>query len=484
MQKQGAINKSMMMKLKQLFGIRREERWHVLVMVVAAVALNVVFSSRLYPFLTTTMNPDEQGEKLLQLFHISGYDPYLYSMLSHFDVLYNAFRHPLYTLFFYPLTLFNQALMWLTGVNCALYIVAVLMVVNAVYSLIYFRRILVDVVGLKSADANLCCLLLYSMAYLLLTLFVPDHFSFSFTLLLFTVWVAGLHLKNGVPMSGRSTLWLFLLTAGVTLSNGIKTWLASLFTRGRSFFGLRHLLCAVVVPAAFLWGMASLQHHLFFLPHQQVAKERQEKRKQAIREKRKQLLQQAIAAGDSARIARLTRRPVRKPKAVVTPIAESGFLKWTDTSTPRVESWVENVWGETVLLHTDKVLEDSLISRPAVVYYKYWWQYVPQVLLLLLFIGGIVVGWRLPLMWMLLSWWSFDMLLHLGIGFGLNEVFIMAPHWLFVVPLIVALLFGCRSLQQHRSLRWALRGVVALLALFLLVYNAVVTLQFLTGLQV
>ena len=29
----------MMMKLKQLFGIRREERWHVLVMVVAAVAL-------------------------------------------------------------------------------------------------------------------------------------------------------------------------------------------------------------------------------------------------------------------------------------------------------------------------------------------------------------------------------------------------------------------------------------------------------------
>ena len=135
----------MMMKLKQLFGIRREERWHVLVMVVAAVALNVVFSSRLYPFLTTTMNPDEQGEKLLQLFHISGYDPYLYSMLSHFDVLYNAFRHPLYTLFFYPLTLFNQALMWLTGVNCALYIVAVLMVVNAVYSLIYFRRILVDV---------------------------------------------------------------------------------------------------------------------------------------------------------------------------------------------------------------------------------------------------------------------------------------------------------------------------------------------------
>ena len=60
----------MMMKLKQLFGIRREERWHVLVMVVAAVALNVVFSSRLYPFLTTTMNPDEQGEKLLQLFHI------------------------------------------------------------------------------------------------------------------------------------------------------------------------------------------------------------------------------------------------------------------------------------------------------------------------------------------------------------------------------------------------------------------------------
>lgn len=472
-----------MMKLKQIFGIRKEERWHALVMAVVAVVLNVVFASRLYPFLTTTMNPDEQGETLLKLFHISGYDPYLYSMLSHFDVLYNPFRHPLYTLLFYPLTLVNQGLMCLTGTNCALYIVALLMVVNAVYSLLFCRRILVDVLSLRPMDANICCLLLYSMAYLLLTLFVPDHFSFSFTLLLFTAWVAGVHLKKGVSLSGRSTLLLFLLTAGVTLSNGIKTWLAALFTRRRRFFSLRHLLCVVVVPAAFLWGMAVMQHHLGFIPHQQVAKERQEKRKQAIREKRQRLLQQAIAAGDSARIARLTRRPVRRKQAVVTPISENGFLKWTDTSTPRGDSWVENVWGETVLLHTDKVLEDSLISRPAVVYYKYWWQYVPQVLLLLLFVGGMVAGRRMPFMWMLLSWWAFDMLLHLGIGFGLNEVFIMAPHWLFVVPLVIALLFSCRCVQQRRWLWWMLRGVMALLALFLLAYNTTVTLQFLLGVQ-
>ncbi|MGN0220662.1 MAG: DUF6080 domain-containing protein [Prevotella sp.] len=472
-----------MMKLKQLFGIRREERWYAVVMALVAVALNVVFSDRLYPFLTTTMNPDEQGEALLKLFHISGYDPYLYSMLSHFDVLYNPFRHPLYTLFFYPFTLFNQGLMLLTGTNCALYVVAVLMVVNAVYSLLFFRRILVDVLSLGRMDADICCLLLYSMAYLLLTLFVPDHFSFSFTLLLFTAWVAGTYLKKGIAMSGRCTLVLFLLTAGVTLSNGIKIWLASLFTRGRRFFSLRHLLCVVAVPAAFLWGMALMQQHVFFLPHQQVAKERQDKRKQAIREKRQRLLQQAIATGDSARIARLTRRPARRQQPVVTPISESGFLKWTDTSTPRWESWVENVWGETVLLHTDKVLEDTLISRPAVVYYKYWWQYVPQVLLLLLFAGGIVVGRRLPFMWMLLSWWTFDMLLHLGIGFGLNEVFIMAPHWLFVVPLVIGLLFASDSIRNCKPLLWTLRSVVMLLALFLLVYNAVVTLQFLLGVQ-
>ena len=469
------------MKLKQILGIRRDERWHVLVMVLVAVALNVVFSGRLYPFLTTAMNPDEQGETLLRLFHISGYDPYLYSMLSHFDVLYNPFRHPLYTLFFYPLTLFNQGLMYLTGTNCALYMVALLMVVNAVYSLLFFRRILVDVLSLRRTDADICCLLLYSMAYIMLTLFVPDHFSFSFTLLLFTAWVAGLHLKNGTCLSGRGTLLLFLLTAGVTLSNGIKTWLASLFTRGRRFFSLRHLLCAVVVPAAFLWGMALVQQHVFFLPHQQVAKERQEKRKQAIRGKRQRLLQQAVAAGDSARIARLTRRPALKHQTVVTPISENGFLKWTDTSTPRWESWVENVWGETILLHTDKVLEDSLISRPAVIDYRYWWQYVPQVLLLLLFVGGIMVGRHLPFVWMLLSWRAFDMVLHLGIGFGLNEVFIMAPHWLFVVPMVIALLFASDALRGSKPLLWTLRSVVMLLALFLLVYNAVVTLQFLTG---
>nr|WP_232211161.1 DUF6080 domain-containing protein [Prevotella conceptionensis] len=60
-------------------------------------------------------------------------------------------------------------------------------------------------------------------------------------------------------------------------------------------------------------------------------------------------------------------------------------LKWTDKDTPRLTSVVENVFGESIQLHRDHLLEDLFISRPVAVHYGHWFS----------------TPWRL-------SWWCFS----------------------------------------------------------------------------
>jgi hypothetical protein len=92
---------------------------------------------------------------------------------------------------------------------------------------------------------------------------------------------------------------------------------------------------------------------------------------------------------------------------------------------------------------------------------------VVEGVLLLLFAGGIIAGWRERLLWVALSWFALDMLLHVGLGFGLNEVYIMAAHWLFVIPLTIAYLFT----TEHRVLYNGLLGTIAAMTIYLLLYH-------------
>ena len=58
------------------------------------------------------------------------------------------------------------------------------------------------------------------------------------------------------------------------------------------------------------------------------------------------------------------------------------------------------------------------------------------------------------------------MALHVGIGFGLNEIYIMTAQWIYVIPLAMAFLF---SNNRWMGLK---RGLVAALTLYLYIYNS------------
>ena len=85
------------------------------------------------------------------------------------------------------------------------------------------------------------------------------------------------------------------------------------------------------------------------------------------------------------------------------------------------------------------------------------------------------MGRRSRFLWIALSWMGFDMIIHVVLGFGLNEVYIMSAHWMFIIPIAIAMLLrrGQPRLQQP------LRIVIMLLTVYLLVYNGSLLVDYL-----
>ena len=104
--------------------------------------------------------------------------------------------------------------------------------------------------------------------------------------------------------------------------------------------------------------------------------------------------------------------------------------------------------------------------------YKWMVNYVVEGLILLLFAAGIWYGRTNRFLWLCLLGMAFDMFIHIILGFGINEIYIMTPHWAFVLPIAIAYLF-------LRVRGWWLRGVVLLMTIWLLAYNGYLLVDFL-----
>ena len=463
-----------MSKIFGIFRIRKEERLQALVVLLCIVVLNGLFIYRLSPFFM------QEGfgpymKQLLHEFHLSGYDPLTYLAVTDWGTFYNVYRHPLLAFMVYPLYLLNWCLSSLLGVNCVQYVVALPVVVCSFYSYIFTYRIHREIIGISHRDAILMSVFYFSMAYIMLSVIVPDHFTISMFLLLLTFYVAGKCILQGRQLAWWQSALLFCVTAGVTLSNGVKTFLTGLFVNGRRFFHWRYLLLGALLPAALMWGFCQWEYRYCVLPGEQLrAKAKQQE--EAKREKEISMMsaqeQKEVRQKQQQRKKVLARQAAKSGK----PVKNFGFWKWTDITTSRLETSYENLFGESIQFHQQHFLEDTLVFRPVFVRYDWKLSYVVEAVIVLFFLVGIWIGRRQRFLWMILSCFGFDMFIHLILGFGINEIFIMAPHWLFAVPFAIAYLLRF----QVTGFRFqVLRLSVALLTLYLLAYNGYLLVDFL-----
>lgn len=477
-----------MKKIINLFRLRREERALAVIALLYAVALNGMVIAKYIDLFTKTGRG--RWSVFIKNFAISGFDPITYSVVTGWDTSYNVYRHPLLAFMVWPLTFINGLLTDLTGLNLVQFVVALPLVFCTFYSFIFLHRTLREIVRVPRFEAFCLTWMFFSFAYIMVSVSVPDHFCVSMFLLLLTLYIAGRKQQAGRGFTVWQTLALFFLTAGVTLSNGCKTFLYALFTNGRRFFRPKYLFGAVLLPSLLIWGFARWEYKTFVLPKERARHEAKQKKSEEKRQKAFIAFKDTTTLTDSVLIgkafnAEMRRRVVAKYKAdhrqpwnqhAGTPIGKGEFMRWTDVSTSRWETAVENLFGESLQLHRDHLLEDTLRSRPVIVPYRWAVSYVVNALVLLLFVAGLWCGRGSRFMWMALAGFAFDMALHMGLGFGINEVYIMAAHWLFVLPLTTAYLFTkSHSVRTRR----ALRCLLVALALYLFVYNITVYTGFL-----
>ena len=282
-------------------------------------------------------------------------------------------------------------------------------------------------------------------------------------LLLVTLYISGVCIQKGREFRWWQSAIFFYITAGVTLSNGVKVFLSGFFVNLRDFFRPKYLLLAVVLPTALLWGTAMWEYREYVLPKEKVRAETKARLEEAVKKKVAAMSPEERKAFEAKQARRELRLKLQKEKSGQ-PMEDHGFLKWTDISTSRWQSVYENLFGESLQFHRQHFLEDTLVGRPVFVRYDTIFNYVIEAMILLLALSRFL--------WLCLSCFGVDMFIHLILGFGLNEIFIMAPHFMFVLPIATAYLF--------KSVNWQwLRLAVVFLTIYLLVYNGYLLTDFL-----
>lgn len=457
-----------MERSNNIFSIRREERLLAFLLLALLVSLNALVICHYYDALTPLT--DNYWNLFIGKYRISGFDPITLSVVSKWSVGYVVYRHPLLSIFLYPVYLINQLLMMITGINCAIFLVAILQIFSAFYAAIFVFRICREIVGTDIFSAYILVGLYESLAYIMVSAIVPDHFIFSSFILTLALYITGRRFISGRPMKIWQTVVYFIFTAGTSLNNGLKIFISALFVNKMRFFHWRFLLFAVILPSALIWGFCRWEYKTLVFPTwhaNKIAKEKRDAEKKKVAEFKQHQQDSILIAQGKTPKPKKPKAAKPKQKKFGTPMGNGEFSRWTDISTPRWQTLVENVFGEGIQLHKAYLLKDVLRSRPLIVEYDMSLNYIVETIIVVLFLLGILCGIGSRFMWTALSYFLLDMVLHIGLGFGINEPYIMSAHWMFIIPIAMAYLL--RIINQRYI--WVIHSLLILVMAFLYGWN-------------
>ena len=471
----------------KIFLLKKEERVLATVAFLLIASLQALLISHYFDQLTVMGVNYHQLAK--DVFHVSGFDAWSYAVVSDWNGwAYNIYRHPLLALFMFIPFLINQGLMAVTGINCALFVVGALETFCAFYAVVFLYRVLRDLLPQHPIDATLLTAFFFSFGYMMLTVIVPDHFCPTLCLMMLTLFIAQRKMIRGKVMTIGQTILLFVFAAGISLNNGIKIFLAAWATNGRKLFRLRFLLMAILLPSALMWGIAVWEYDAWAAPRERIAHRNLQLQQQHLRDSLFRYCADSLQTKDTAEIKRCAHRLLQRmavakyrrnhanPK-IGDPMSKKGFMVWTDASTNRWRSIVENLFGESIQLHRACLLQDILKdNRPMIVPYELDYYYWIEALIALLFLLGIWCARHSRFFALVAAWFAFDMLIHVVLGFGINEVYIMTAQWAFVIPSAIAFLLQ----KMPQKPRWALRGILAALTIYLAYYNGSLIIGYLS----
>lgn len=435
-----------------IFKIKKEERILFCAMLLVFIFFNALLIYSHYSIYTMGAHGGFWS-LFTKNFRMSGYDCWSWITISGMRIHFDTIRHPLYLTFLYPLYLLNNSLIDLFGYNFAVYFMAVIIIFSAIYSTIFIYRVFREVMELTQKESCLLTIFLFSFAHVLVPTMVPDHFIISMMFLTMTLYIVGIKMKKNRNLKPWQSFILLFFTAGMASSNAAKTILAGIFTNGwKKTFHKKFLFIGIILPLLILFGIRQYQYYTLEVPQKEVinniVKHNMEK--------------------DAAKTTDHFNKRNKWLKEHTGKAAGNGpITKLIDISTPRLKTLIENFFGESLILHKKYLLKDVSWDRPIFVTYTHAYKYAIECVIILMFVIGCIIARGENFLQMLLTWFACDITLHIILGFGINEVYIMTAGWAFIIPISIGF-FLKRLNGKYRNF---LQVTILLLTLYLAFYN-------------
>ena len=178
--------------------IRKDERLSVCLFLLWQL---IMHATVIIPYYSVFSRISKDYRKnFLDWFHVSGFDPLTYCVVTDWTTAYDVHRHPLLAFFYYPIYLINQGLMSLLGINCVQFLVAIVLLISSLYAFLLMMRIGRELLHLSQRESSVLAFLLFSFAYVLLAAISPDHFILSLFLILLVIYVTGKQMVEHKPL--------------------------------------------------------------------------------------------------------------------------------------------------------------------------------------------------------------------------------------------------------------------------------------------
>ncbi len=320
-------------------------------------------------------------------------------------------RHPLYRLFLLPVTLLNEGLL-LLGINLAwpLYLLTstFMMSCSGLFIFKTLRAIKVD-----DKASYLLLLLFCSFAHTIMLSIQVDSFVMSmfFCSAMTLLFVRKIHNR-------LSDNILFLGIVGTTSTNFVKF----LFYQLMEEHSFKKAICRFILSIFFFACLFSLTFRSLLF------------------------------------------RLIEYPNDFLYAIL-GDTLHYQVSNLNRLHFFIVNFISEPIIFHhsTGIIYSFETVCLPP---YSSHFFYIPIFLIYSLVIISIILNRKQPIIHMFCLCFGFDLFIHFGIGYGMNEGQLFCGHWLFFIPIIIGVLF-----KQYPSIKRILIPIMTLCFILLMYIN-------------
>ena len=353
-----------------------------------------------------------KGQPLGMLgYDTAGHLTYEPMMISTDNILNWNLRHPLYRLFFLPVILINEGLLHL-GINITWPLFLATSTLLMSFSGLFIFKALRSL-NLNTVAASLFILLYCSFAHVMMLSIQVDSFVMSmfFCSAMTLLFVRSFHnmLTDNI---------LFLGIAGTTSTNFIKFAIYQLLEERSFKQSLARFIKSIIAFCV-----------LFILT-----------------------------------FPNLVTRLIERPRGFLYAVMGDSFnFQGSDISKWRL--FIDNFLSDPLLFHhtTGIVYSYETIHLPP---YPSALFYVPIAIIILLVLTSVILYWRKPVIRLFCCCFCFDLFMHFGIGYGIEEGQLFCGHWQFFIPIVTGLLAS-----KHNKTGKAVQALVLTISLFFLTTN-------------